>query len=122
MNRLSTPMRRQAGMGLLGMLIIAAFVACLVLVGLKVVPTALEYQAVVKAVQKAHTENSIPNVRKAFDRSAQIDDIASITGNDLEVTPPAAPGQPFGVAFAYQKKIPLFGPASLVLDYKGSTP
>ncbi len=113
--------QRQRGMSVLGMVIIAAFVGVTVLLALRIVPTFLEYQAVVKAVQKARTEATVPGVRASFDRSAQIDDIKSIAGNDLDVQAGPAPNSGFIVSFDYRKELPLFGPAILVLNYKGST-
>ena len=39
-------------------------------------------------------------------------------GKDLKIS---GRGDQMEVSFAYQKKVPLYGPASLVIDYKGST-
>ena len=46
-------------------------------------PTVLEYQAALKAANKASAGNTVPEVRRIFDNAATIDDIRSITGNDL---------------------------------------
>lgn len=110
--------RSQRGIGLIGLLFVGAFCACVLLIGMKVFPTAVEYMAVQKAVKRAAGEGtSIPSVQASFDRAAAIDDIKSITGRDLVITPV---GNKFKVDFAYSRKIELFGPASLVLDYQGS--
>ena len=85
---------------------------------MKVFPTATEFIAIKRAVVKARNEGSDPSgIRSAFERSSAIDDITSINGRDLDIAP--LPGGGFKVSFAYEKRIPLFGPASLVLDYRG---
>jgi hypothetical protein len=55
-------------------------------------------------------------VRSIFDKAAQIDDIKSVSGRDLEVT---KEGDKVVVKFAYQREIHLAGPAYLVLKYEG---
>lgn len=89
------------------------------MVALKVVPTALEFTSIQRATQAARDQPSPQAVRTAFDRRASMDDITSIAGKDLEIRP--AQGGTFHVAFAYEKRIPLFGPASLLIEYRGDT-
>jgi hypothetical protein len=55
-------------------------------------------------------------VRALFDKAAQIDDIKSISGRDIEVT---KEGDKVVVSFAYQREIHLAGPAWLTLKYSG---
>jgi hypothetical protein len=86
------------------------------IVGAKVVPTVIEHQAILKAVEKAKLGNTVPEVRTIFDKAATIDDIASISGKDLDVT---KNGDKVVVAFAYNKEIELFGPAFLLIKYTG---
>ncbi len=47
-----------------------------------------------------------------------MDYISSIAGRDLEVT---KMDDQVVVSFAYDKEIPLFGPAYLVIKYRGSS-
>jgi hypothetical protein len=82
----------------------------------QVVPTVIEYQAVVKAAKKAAEGNTVPEVRSIFDKAASIDNINSISGKDLEVTKES---DKVVVAFAYQREIHLVGPAFLTLKYAG---
>lgn len=112
--------RDQSGLSLLGLLLSAVIIVAGVLLVLRVVPSALEYRAIVSAVNKIGSSgaDSPRAVQVAFDRFAAIDDITSIAGKDLLVE-----RQPDGtmlVSFQYEKRIPLFGPASLVIDYQGS--
>jgi len=116
-----TPRRAapQRGIGLLGLLFVIFVIGFVALLAMRVAPSAIEYQAVLKAVERSKSQPTPAAVRSAFDRAAQIDDITSITGKDLEIVPnPNAPG--FDVSFAYRKELPLFGPASLLLNYTGN--
>ena len=72
-----------------------------------------------KAIVKAKADGStIPEIRASFDKQADTAYVESISGKDLDIV---RTGDGFEISFAYEKKIPLFGPASLVLDYAGST-
>jgi len=108
----------QRGLSLLGLIVLGVVLVFGALITLKVMPTVTEFMAVKRAVAKARTDGSDPqSIRNAFDRAAAIDDITSITGKDLDVR--REPGGGFAVGFAYEKRIPLAGPASLLLDYRG---
>lgn len=108
----------QRGITFLGLLFVGAVLAVFGVVAAQVVPTLIEYQAVNKAASKARDGNTVPEVRAIFDRAAQIDDIKSISGKDLEVT---KEGDKVVVSFAYQREIHLAGPAWLTLKYAGRT-
>jgi len=117
---LSVPPGRQAGLSLLGLLLAAFVVVVVALVVLRIVPSALEYRAIVSAVNKVGSSgaNTPRDVQVAFDRFAAVDDIQSISGKDLRVE--RQPDGTMAVSFQYEKRIPLYGPASLVIDYQGS--
>lgn len=109
----------QHGLGLIGLVFVGVVIGFLLLVGMKTFPTAAEFIAIKRAVQKAATgATTAQEVQSAFDRSAAIDDITSITGKDLVIT---KEGDKTVVAFSYEKRIALFGPASLLLEYKGNS-
>ena len=61
--------------------------------------------------------NNPEAIRSAFDRSQAIDDFSAISSKDLKIEKGA--GEQLQVSFKYEKRIPLFGPASLVIDYEG---
>ncbi len=109
----------QRGMGLLSLLLAGVVVGFLVLVGMQVFPTAKEFFAIRKAVQRAAQEggSSVADIQRIFDKAAQIDDFTAISGKDLVIR---KVGDKMQVDFAYEKRIPLFGPAVLLLDYRGS--
>lgn len=115
----------QRGLSFWGLLFVVMVVGGAVMLGIRISPSAIEYQSVLKAVKKSATEGSPQAIRAAFDRSASVDYISSIDGKDLEITKitDARSGgdQGYRVSFAYQKEISLFGPASLLLRYTGSS-
>jgi type II secretory pathway pseudopilin PulG len=112
--------RRQRGLSLIGLLVVGALIVFGALLAMKVVPSALEYNAIRSAVTKVASAGgtTVRDYQVAFDRYAAVDDITSITGKDL-VIEKRQDGQTV-VSFQYEKRIPLFGPASLVIDYRGS--
>jgi len=95
---------------------VVGVLACVGVLGAQAFPTVLEYQAALKAVQKASAGNTVLEVKTIFDKAAQIDDIKSIEGKDLMVT---KEGDKVVVSFAYNKEIHMFGPAYLLLKYAG---
>ena len=118
-NMIRHPRASQRGISFLGLLILGVVLALLAIVGARVLPTATEYMAIQKAVKKAAADgDTVPAVRASFDRTASVDYISSISGKDLEVT---KQGDKVVVDFAYDKEIPLFGPAYLLLKYRGSS-
>jgi hypothetical protein len=108
----------QRGISFLGLVVMVALGVSLFIVGAKVVPTVIEHQAILKAIEKAKSGNTVPEVRTIFDKAATIDDISSISGKDLDVS---KNGDKVVVAFAYNKEIELFGPAFLLIKYTGRT-
>jgi hypothetical protein len=98
------------------MLVVGTVLAAVGVVGAQMVPTALEYFAVVKAVNKAREGATVAEVRASFDKAAAVDSITSLSGRDLEISKES---DQVVVAFAYQREIHLVGPAWLVLKYAG---
>jgi hypothetical protein len=115
-------MHKQRGVSMFGILIICIALILVVVAGLKVTPAYLEYMAVKKAVagivQGGEARGTVSDIRRAFDKRAQVDDISVISGTDLEIT---KEGNDVVVAFAYPKKVPLFGNVSLYFDFAGSS-
>jgi hypothetical protein len=109
---------RQRGMSVITLIFILAVLGAVGAVVMQAMPSMIEYQAALKAINKVKGESTVQGVRNAFDRAAQIDDIKSISGKDLEV---AKEGDNVVVSFAYQKEFHLFGPAWLTLKYQGTS-
>ena len=108
----------QRGISFVGLLFIAIVIACVGVVAAQVVPTLIEYQAIDKAANKAKEGTTVPEVRAIFDRAQAIDDFKSVSGKDLDVQ---KVGDKVVVSYAYDREIHLFGPAWLVLKYKGQS-
>ncbi|WP_312568359.1 DUF4845 domain-containing protein [Comamonas sp.] len=111
--------RRQKGVSFIGFVVIAVLAVAVFAIGGQSLPIVLEYQAAKKAAQKAANEgNTVPEVRAAFDRAAQIDDIKTISGQDLDVS---KVNDRVVVAFEYERSLPLVGPAYLVYRFTHQT-
>ncbi|MGH8808906.1 MAG: DUF4845 domain-containing protein [Noviherbaspirillum sp.] len=110
---------RQDGLSLIGFLFVIVIAALLAVLGMKIVPTVVEYSAIKKAIANAKSAGtSTREIQDSFERHRTTAYIESVNGKDLEITRTA---DGFEVSVAYQKKIELVGPASLVIDYVAST-
>lgn len=111
--------RNEQGLSLTGLIVLLAIVGFIAVLGMKVVPTFTEYLSIKKAIASVKAQGgSIPEMRAAFNRQAEVGYIDAIDGKDLTIV---KNGEETEISFAYQKVIPLFGPASLMIDYAGST-
>ncbi len=108
---------KQRGLSFIGLVFVASILAMAGVVFAQIIPTFIEYQSILKAANKsARDGNSVPEVRNIFDRQAAVDDFKSVTGKDIDVT---KEGDKIVVSFAYERDIPLVGPAFLVMRYNG---
>ena len=111
--------RRQRGLSLIGLIFVGLIVVALIALGFKTVPAVIEYIAIERAIQKIKNEGStVRDIQAAFERHRTIDDITSITSNDLDIT---KEGDKIVISYAYQKKIPILDNVSLVIDFAGTT-
>lgn len=111
-----TSKHQQRGLTFFGLLIVGILLAFAGVVVAQLVPTYIEYMAVQKAVDKAATGTTVTEVRSIFDKASQIDDIRTISGQDLEVS---KEGERVVVSFNYSREVHLAGPAYLVMKYAG---
>ncbi len=117
-----SPVHRQQGFTLLGLLFWGAVVAVVAVVGMKVFPTVLEYYTIKKTVDKIAAGNpaTVPQVRQEFDRAIQVEySIQSIKGSDLVIAKDG--NDRVVIEFAYDREIDLFGPAYLLIKYRGKS-
>ena len=115
------PRRPQSGFSLLALLVVGGLLVFFATLAMRVVPSALEYMAIKSALEKVATSgsaNSSREIQSSFDRFAAVDDITSITGKDLTIEKDASGATV--ISFAYEKRIPLYGPVTLLIDYQGS--
>lgn len=115
-------MGRQHGVSLSQLLVWSFLLVIVALFAMKVVPSALEYSTILKDAKKvaveASPQASVAEIRKAFGRYVEIDNIKSLTPQELEIS---KNGNEIVIEFAYTQKIPLAGPTSLLIEYQGST-
>ncbi len=110
---------RQEGISFFGLVFVMVVLAVLGVVGAQVFPTVVEYQAILKACQKAANEGAtVAQVRQVYEKAADIDNITSVGPKDIQVT---KDGDNVIVSFAYNKEIHLFGPAFLLIKYAGQS-
>jgi hypothetical protein len=113
-----TSTRRQRGITMFGLLFWAIVIGVAALVGMRVVPTTVEYYTIMKAINKITAEepSTVPQIRAAFERTKAIDLITSIGGKDLDIT---KENEKVVVSFAYNSEIELVKPVYLVIKYEG---
>jgi hypothetical protein len=114
-------MNRQRGIAL-GQLLLWGFVLAIVaIIGMKAVPSVIEYYTILKNVKtvanQAGEGSTVGQVRSAYAKYAEIDNTKSLSPDDLDIY---KEGGQIVIAFSYEHRIPLFGPVSLVIDYEGS--
>jgi hypothetical protein len=109
---------KQLGISFIGLIFMVGVLAALFVLAAQAFPTVVEYQTILKAAQKASSGVTVAEVRQIFDRAADIDDIKSINGKDLDIS---KNGDKILVKFAYNKEIHMFGPAYLLLKYAGQS-
>ncbi len=116
---MSSTLSRQRGLSITGLLFSVALLCVVGLLVMKIVPTVLEAKAMDSAILKARSGSTTDvEARRAFVRASMIDDITSIGPNDLIIT---KDGGDLVISYAYTAKIRLVGPASLIIEYSGTT-
>ena len=111
--------RSQRGITLFGLLFWAIVIGAVALVGMRIVPTTIEYFTIMKAINKVSGDpaaTTVPQIRTSFDRQREIDAITSISGKDLSIT---KENEQVVVSFAYDSEIELFKPVYLLIKYEG---
>ena len=110
--------RRQRGVTMFGLLFWAIIIGVGALVGMRVVPTVVEYYTIVKAVNRISAEEAgtVPQIRAAFEKQKAIDLITSISGKDLEIT---KENEKVVIGFAYDREIELIKPVYILIKYEG---
>lgn len=111
--------RRQKGISLIGLIFMLGILFMIAMLGIKVTPTVVEFMSIKKAIQSAKLAgNTVREIQSSFDKQAETGYFDAISGKDLLIV---RNGDVMEVSFAYTKKIPLVGPASLLLEYEGTT-
>ena len=113
---------KQRGVSFLVIFLIGVILALGAIGAMKVVPAYMDYETAKKAIvaiaASEGRSGSVADIRKAFDRYANVNSITVVTPGDLEIS---KDGGELVISFAYTKKIPLFANVSLLIDFAAST-
>ncbi|WP_422959956.1 DUF4845 domain-containing protein [Undibacterium sp. Xuan67W] len=110
---------QQRGISLIGLILTLGVLVVIAMLGMKVVPTVVEYLSIKKAIVAAKQAGStVRDIQISFDKQSAAGYFDAVSGKDLSIVKGT---DGMDVSFAYTKKIPLFGPASLLLEYEGTT-
>ena len=113
---------KQRGVSFLVVFLVGVILAIAAIGGMKVAPAYMEYATAKKDINavaaKEGRSGSVRDIRNAFDKFADIDDIKSVTGADLDITKDSGD---VVISFAYTKKIPLFANVSLLIDFAATS-
>lgn len=116
-------MNRQRGVGLSGLLIGVVVVSLLALLGMKVVPSVMDYYQIVAAMKSVAQDGSlkggsVADVRSAFAKKQESGYFKGVTAADIEIT---KDGGDLVISAAYQDKLRLFANVSLLIEYEASS-
>ncbi|ALQ51169.1 protein of unknown function [Nitrosomonas ureae] len=111
---------KQKGIGLVSLLMWSVVLVLIVITSLRIAPAYIEYSAIKKNLSAIAKDTSLQNtnlnqIRLAFSRRAQIDDIKSISGQDIKIS--RENGRVI-LSVGYTEKIPLFSNVSLSIDFE----
>ena len=116
--------RVQRGFTLTKLLMICAVVGVVALLTMKLVPEYIEYYKIkADVVAVAQEANANPNatvadIRRAFERRAEIDQLRSFGATDLDIS---KDGNRVVVEFAYERKVHLIKNISVLIEFSGSS-
>jgi hypothetical protein len=108
---------RQAGVSLVGLIVVLVILAVVALFGMKVVPSYMEFRSMKNAIISIARERpgaAPADIRRAFENRGTIDGFESVKPQDLDI-------QKGVISFAYRKEVPLFTGVALCIDYAAST-
>lgn len=113
---------KQRGISFLVVFLIGVVLALVAVAAMKIAPAYADYMTAKKdmiavAASEGRT-GSVSEIRKAFGRHADIDNITVVTPADLQIS---KDNGEVVISFAYTQKIPLFSNVSLLIDFSAST-
>ncbi|BAL25138.1 hypothetical protein AZKH_2836 [Azoarcus sp. KH32C] len=114
--------KKQQGLSPVGVLIVGALLASVLLIGFRTVPAVNEYFAIQKIIKVVAGEGdggaSINDLRRSFDRRAGIDDVVTVTGTDLDIRKDAGK---VVIDVQYARKVPIVANVSLLIDFHATS-
>lgn len=115
-------MKKQAGVSLIGMLIIASLAAFILLLAFRSVPAWSEFFAVQKILnaitQQATKESTVAQLRRSFEDRADIDYVENVKPQDVIVT---KEGNEIVLTVDYERRVPVVGNVYLVFVFHASS-
>jgi hypothetical protein len=117
------PIIKQQGMTFIGLVLVIAAVIFLAVIGMKVVPSYIEFFSVKKIIKSISSdpkfnEMSKQDIIKSFDKGADIGYVTVIKGSDLVIEKSSTGNI---VSATYQVVTPIVANASVLLDFNTST-
>ena len=112
-------MYKQRGVGLSGLFLWSFVLFFVAVLGMKLVPVYIENAAIKKTLIAIANDPVLQNgtkaeIRKSFNKRAQIDDISVVNGGDIKIN--KENGQAV-LSIIYSVKTPLFANISLYFDF-----
>jgi len=109
----------QSGFSLTGLILVLAVLGVAGIFAAKLIPTYTEYSAIKEAMARAkEAGGTVREIQVAYDKHAGINDVRAVKGRDLTITREDGEVQ---LSFAYEKRVPLMGNVSLLIEYAGTT-
>lgn len=114
---------KQKGMGLIVLIFWVLLAIFIIMLVLKLFPVYRENLAIKTTLAAMVSDPVLQNgtkgeIRKSFNKRAQIDDISAVNGGDLEID---KEGGQIILGIAYSVKTPLFANISLYIDFNESS-
>lgn len=115
--------KEQQGLSLSGLLIWSAVVVMFSLLGMKLIPSYIEYAAIKRALVAIASDPSLQNtlpaeIRQSFDKRAVIDEITAVNSRAIEIS---KTGGQTVLSVSYSVKTPLFANISLYIDFTATS-
>ena len=114
---------KQQGVTVVGMVLIAAGIVFVAVMALKLVPAYIEYATIKNHLRELarapDTRDASPGeIMAAFNRRAQIDDITSVNGRDLDIS---REGGDVILSAYYETRIKMVGNISACIEFEPSS-
>ena len=113
-------MNDQRGLALSALLIWGIVIGLVAILVIRVLPDVIEYYKIrhaVKAVAADSGGKTVSEIRQAYGKYAEVEHIKTFTPAELDVF---KQDNQVVVAFSYERRIPLAGNVSLLIEFQGS--
>jgi hypothetical protein len=114
-------LNRQRGLALSGLILWGVVISLVAIVGIRVLPEVIDYfkiKRIVRAVASESASRTVPEIRQAFSKYAEVEHIKTIGPADLDIF---KEDNQVVIAFAYPRRIHLAGNVSLLIEFSNST-